>query len=120
MASARAPFRVSSPHTLRFRARAATAKIAPTFTTSTPRTPPEQYPPPSPQYTHPSSTPPLASRRDRRACGKHAVHLQRHLVALVLEGNAGVVAGRVRGSDAGARHAESPSSDAVPSYFGTF
>eukprot|EP00962_Isochrysis_galbana_P018863 scaffold5473_cov147-Isochrysis_galbana.AAC.2 len=36
-------------------------------------------------------------RRERRARGMRAVHLQRHLVALLVEGNAGVVAGRVRG-----------------------
>eukprot|EP00962_Isochrysis_galbana_P017998 scaffold5181_cov125-Isochrysis_galbana.AAC.7 len=34
------------------------------------------------------------------AVSMHAVHLQRHLVALLVEGNAGDVAGLVRGSDA--------------------
>ena len=45
---------------------------------------------------------------------------KKKLVRLKKPRNSGVVAGRVRGSDADARHAESPSSDAVPSYFCTF
>eukprot|EP00962_Isochrysis_galbana_P036546 scaffold12650_cov118-Isochrysis_galbana.AAC.4 len=60
-------------------------------------------------------------RRDRRARGQHAVHLQRHLVALLVEGNAGVVAGRVRGSDADAGMSLLHlASYAVLSYFCTF
>eukprot|EP00962_Isochrysis_galbana_P050073 scaffold21539_cov150-Isochrysis_galbana.AAC.2 len=58
-------------------------------------------------------------RRERRARGMHAVHLQRHLVALLVEGNAGGVAGLLRGSDADARHGR-PATFSVLSYFCIF